>query len=45
MDIVNFIGTVSLISTIFSYSIAQLTIRAASHYCVDCRCSVLLQTE
>jgi len=35
MDIVNFIGTVSLISTIFSYNIAQLTSRAASHYRVD----------
>jgi len=35
MDTVNFTDTVSLVSTIFSYNIAQLTIRAASHYRVD----------
>ena len=35
MDIVHFIGTVSLVSTIFSYNSAHLTIKATSDYCVN----------
>jgi len=35
MDIINVIDIVSLVSTICCYNIAQLIIRAESHYYVD----------